>query len=240
MLFLFVDVDDVLIVNPYNEDPYAKEFGVTFENRLTIIKGRVLPPPMARRRYSGQKLASGICSLRDYPTSTTRDAGKLGPPAAITPWQHAYWDGKNYNDVIRRYRQAAAAGGAEGIPRRRRAAIPHPPPAAPVVAPPVPAEYEVPPEQFVLREDGDPDDSPGPLVAMRASQVTAEAATTAREEAEIAAAIQATAAVGVNPPLVGDDDDVKWDALANSSDDDDGGDGDSAVDGPAVVYLDSD
>ncbi|KAM3207425.1 hypothetical protein ACQJBY_062575 [Aegilops geniculata] len=34
------------IVNPYNGDPYAKEFGVTFENKLTIIKGRVLPPPM--------------------------------------------------------------------------------------------------------------------------------------------------------------------------------------------------
>ncbi|KAI4984518.1 hypothetical protein ZWY2020_017148 [Hordeum vulgare] len=67
---------------------------------------------------------------------------------------HDYWDGKNYNDVIRRHRQAAAAGNAGGIPRRRRATIPHPPPAAPVVASAVPAEYEVPPEQFVLREDG--------------------------------------------------------------------------------------
>ncbi|KAE8791990.1 hypothetical protein D1007_33621 [Hordeum vulgare] len=149
---------------------------------------------------------------------------------------HAYWDGKNYNDVIRRYRQTTAAGGADGILRRRRVAIPHPPPAAPVVAPTVPAEYEVPPEQFVLREDGDPDDSPGLLVAMRASQATA-----AREEAEIAAAIQATAAaaaVGANPPPVGDDDDVDWEALTNSSDDDDdGGDGDGAVDGSAVVGL---
>lgn len=33
-------------MNPYNGDPYAKEFGVTFENKLTIIMGRVLPPPM--------------------------------------------------------------------------------------------------------------------------------------------------------------------------------------------------
>ena len=62
-----------------------------------------------------------------------------------------------------------------------------------MVAPAVPAEYEVPPEQFVLREDGDPDDSPGLLVAMRASPATAAAtavAAAARKEAEITAAIQ--------------------------------------------------
>ncbi|KAE8813451.1 hypothetical protein D1007_09457 [Hordeum vulgare] len=112
----------------------------------------------------------------------------------------------------------AGGGSGEGVPRRRRAAIPHPSPAAPAV----PAEYEVPPEQFVLREDGDPDDSPGLLVTMRASQATAAA----REEAEIAAAIQATAAAAANPPP--------------HDDDDDSGDGDGAVDGPAVVYLDSD
>ncbi|KAI4986458.1 hypothetical protein ZWY2020_019088 [Hordeum vulgare] len=51
--------------------------------------------------------------------------------------RHDYWDGKNYNDAIRRSRHAAAAGGAGDIPRRRRAAIPHPPPAALVVAPAV-------------------------------------------------------------------------------------------------------
>ncbi|KAI4996037.1 hypothetical protein ZWY2020_041135 [Hordeum vulgare] len=155
-----------------------------------------------------------------------------------THGRNVFWDGKNYNDVIRRCRQAAAAGGGtgEGVPRRRRAAIPHPPPATPVVASAIPAEYEVPPEQFVLREDGDPDDSPGLLVAMRASHATAAPA--AREEAEIVAAIQETAA---NPPPFGDDDDVDSHALANSSDDDnDRRDGDGAVDGPAVVYLDSD
>ncbi|KAI4970327.1 hypothetical protein ZWY2020_001241 [Hordeum vulgare] len=127
----------------------------------------------------------------------------------------------------------ASGGSGEGAPRRHRAAIPHPPPAASVAAPAVPAEYEVPPEQFVLREDGDPDDSPGLLVAMRASQATtAEAA--AREEAEIAAAIQATAAAAANPSP---DDDVDWDVLADSSDNDDD---DGAMDGPAVVYLDPD
>ncbi|KAE8774193.1 Protein argonaute 1B [Hordeum vulgare] len=43
------------IVNPYNEDPYTKEFGVTFENRLTIIKGRVLPPPMLKFGDQGKE-----------------------------------------------------------------------------------------------------------------------------------------------------------------------------------------
>ncbi|KAE8792004.1 hypothetical protein D1007_33637 [Hordeum vulgare] len=148
--------------------------------------------------------------------------------------RHAFWDGKSYYDIINRHRQAAAAAGnADGIQRRRRATIPHPPPAAPAMAPMVaPPEYEVPSEQFVLREVGDPDDSPGLLVALRASQTTTAAA--AREEAEIAAAIQVATALAGNPTHVGDDDDdVDWDGLANSSDDDDG-----AVDGPDVVYLD--
>ncbi|KAE8788635.1 hypothetical protein D1007_37200 [Hordeum vulgare] len=150
-----------------------------------------------------------------------------------TRGRHAYWDGKNYNGVItRRRRHPTSPSGGD----------PPPTSGGPGGGPSVPAEYEVPPEQFVLREDGDPDDSPGLLVAIRASQATAAAV--AREETEIAAAIQATeaaAAVGANPPPVGDDDDVDWDALANSSDDDDdGGDGIGAVDEPAVVYLDSD
>ncbi|KAI4968157.1 hypothetical protein ZWY2020_005269 [Hordeum vulgare] len=139
-------------------------------------------------------------------------------------------------------RALPAGGSGEGVPCCHRAAIPHPPPTAPAI----PAEYEVPPEQFVLREDGDPDDSPGLLVAMRASQAAAAAAAATREEAEIAAAIQATAAAAANPPP---DDDVEWDVLADSSDDDDdgggddddgGGDDDGAVNGPVVVYLDSD
>ncbi|KAI4991542.1 hypothetical protein ZWY2020_039928 [Hordeum vulgare] len=165
--------------------------------------------------------------------------------------RHTYWDGKSYYDVNNRHRQAAAtAGNAGGIQRRRRAAIPHPPSAFPTMAPAVaPTEYEVPSEQFVLRKDGDPGDSPGLLVVMRASvrayisicgfasQAMAVAAVaTAREELEIAAAIQAASALAANLAPVGDDDDeVDSDGLANSSDDEDG-----AVDGPAVVYVDSD
>ncbi|KAE8775428.1 hypothetical protein D1007_52043 [Hordeum vulgare] len=189
--------------------------------------GLLVPP--------GCRLAKPWRICKDgYPTLTnpaTPEQLRVHPGGRYnTHDRHAFWDGKNYNDVMRRCRQAAAV--AEGVPRRRRAAIPHPPPAAPAV----PAEYEVPPEQFVLHEDGDPHDSPGLLVAMRASQATAAAAATtaaAREEAEIAAAIQATAAAGANPSP---DDDIDWDALADSSDDDD----DDAVDGPAIVYLDSD
>ncbi|KAI4989172.1 hypothetical protein ZWY2020_036489 [Hordeum vulgare] len=162
--------------------------------------------------------------------------------------RHAFWDGKSYYDIINRHRQAAAAGNAGGIQRRRRATIPHPPPAAPAMAPAVaPPEYEVPPEQFVLREDGDPDtqleqnahpdDSSGLLVALRASQ--AEATAAAREEAEIAAAIQAAAALAGNPAPVGkDDDDVDWDGVANSSNDEDGAGDDDPVDGLGVVYQD--
>ncbi|KAI5020038.1 hypothetical protein ZWY2020_044926 [Hordeum vulgare] len=90
--------------------------------------------------------------------------------------------------LLRGHHPAPAGGGGGGQRRRRPASPsgdnPHPPPAAPAVALP---EYELPPEQFVLCEDGDPDDSPGLLVALRASQATAAA--TAREEAEIAAAI---------------------------------------------------
>ncbi|KAI4966605.1 hypothetical protein ZWY2020_037863 [Hordeum vulgare] len=72
-----------------------------------------------------------------------------------------------------------------------------------------PPEYKLPPEQFILREDGDPDDSPGLLVALRASQATTAMA--AREEAKIVAAIQAATALAANPQPVGEDNDVEID-----------------------------
>ncbi|KAI5021060.1 hypothetical protein ZWY2020_054470 [Hordeum vulgare] len=100
---------------------------------------------------------------------------------------HAFWDGKSYYAVVAQLRP------------KRREAVPQPPPAAP----PVPEEFDLPPEQIVLREDGDPDDTPGLLVALRASQAAAAAAAAAeaaREEAEIAAAIQAVQAMGAADP----------------------------------------
>ncbi|KAI4999824.1 hypothetical protein ZWY2020_004413 [Hordeum vulgare] len=130
--------------------------------------------------------------------------------------RHAFWDGKSYNAVIAQLRP------------RRRAAVPQPPSAAP----PVPEEFDLPPEHIVLREDGDPDDTLGLLVALR---------TSGREEAEIAAAIQAAQALGAADPqpIVGDDDDVvDWDGLAVSSDDDDGSNGGGAGVGQDVVYVD--
>ncbi|KAE8816134.1 hypothetical protein D1007_06248 [Hordeum vulgare] len=193
----------------------------------------LLVPPGCRLAKPWRICKDGYPTLDD---SATPEQLRIHPDGGHNiHGRHAYWDGKSYYDVINRHQQAAAAGNAGGIPRRRRAAIPHPPPAVPAMVPAVaPAEYEVPPEQFVLREDGDPDDSPGLLVAMRASQATAAAA--AREETQIATA----AALAANPTPVSDDDDgVDWDGLANSSDEDDGADGDDAVDGPAVVYLDS-
>ncbi|KAE8777695.1 hypothetical protein D1007_49505 [Hordeum vulgare] len=142
--------------------------------------------------------------------------------------RHAFWDGKSYNAVIAQLRP------------RSRAAVPQPPSAAP----PVPEEFDLPPEHIVLREDGDPDDTPGLLVALHTSQATAAAAAAAeaaREEAEIAAVIQAALALGAADPqpIVGDDDDVvDWDGLAVSSDDDDGSDGGGAGVGQDVVYVD--
>ena len=112
----------------------------------------------------------------------------------------------------------------------------------------------MPPEQVILREDGDPDDTPGYHVAVRASEAAAAAAE-AMEAAEIAAAIQAAEAAQqaamaalewqqVPPEWQqeweqapaeeedSNDDPVDWDDLANrSSSNDDGGDG------PAVIDL---
>ena len=111
----------------------------------------------------------------------------------------------------------------------------------------------MPPEQVILREDGDPDDTPGYHVAVRASEAAAAAAE-AMEAAEIAAAIQAAEAVQQAAMAApewqheweqapaewqqapaeeedSDDDPVDWDDLANrSSSDDNGGDGPAMID----------
>nr|XP_040252049.1 SH3 domain-containing protein C23A1.17-like [Aegilops tauschii subsp. strangulata] len=115
------------------------------------------------------------------------------------------------------------------------------------IAPPSPPEIELPPEQVILREDGDPDDTPRYHVAVRASEATAAAAAV-KDAAEIAAAIQAAEAMAppesqqVPPewqqaPAAEEEEDsddvpVDWDDVANrSSSDDDGGNG------PAVIDL---
>ncbi|KAF7052352.1 hypothetical protein CFC21_060463 [Triticum aestivum] len=157
--------------------------------------------------------------------------------------RHAFWDGKEYAAVIGAYRLAESGVTPDLIGDRHRLLVPRPrpeacgrrapPPPAPAPAdPPAPPEVELPPEQVVLREDGDPDDTPGYLVALRAS-VAADAAAAAREAAE-----QAAAAI---PPVVpqaeaeasesSDEDVIDWERLAQVSDDDDddGGGGDGAA-----------
>ena len=123
--------------------------------------------------------------------------------------RHAFWDGKEYAAIIGAYRLAESGVTPDLIGDRRCLLVPRPspvargrrapPPCAPApVDPPAPPEVELPPEQLVLWEDGDPDDTPGYLIALHASAAT-EAAVAAREAAEQAAAIQAAAAI---PPVV--------------------------------------
>ncbi|VAH04263.1 unnamed protein product [Triticum turgidum subsp. durum] len=175
--------------------------------------------------------------------------------------RHAFWDGKEYAAVIGAYRLAESGVTPDLVGDRRRLLVPRPRPAArgrraplaPAPAPanpPAPPEVELPPEQLVLREDGDPDDTPGYLVALRASAAAAaaaEAATAAREAAEQAAAIQAAAAIPpvvpqaeAEPPESSDDDVIDWERLAQDSDDDDEGGGDGGDVGEVIDLLGSD
>ncbi|VAI58870.1 unnamed protein product [Triticum turgidum subsp. durum] len=161
--------------------------------------------------------------------------------------RHAFWDGKDYVAVIGTYRLAESGVTPYLIGDRRCLLVPRPHPVArgrraPPPRAPAPADPPAPPEQLVLREDGDPDDTPGYLVALRASAAAAaaaEAAAAAREAAEQAATIQAAAAI---PPVVpqaeaealesSNDDVIDWERLAQVSDDDDnggGGDGEAEV-----------
>ncbi|VAH12887.1 unnamed protein product [Triticum turgidum subsp. durum] len=172
-----------------------------------------------------------------------------------------FWCGKDYWEVMAAFRLAAAGETPDLTGRSGRLRTPPPPhdrrrrggghgvypaPAPAPAAPPSPPGIELPPEQVILREDGDPDDTPGYHVAIRASEAAAAAAE-AMEAAEIAAAIQAAEAAQQAAMAApewqqqapakeeeedSDDDPVDWDDLANrSSSDDDGGDG------PAVIDL---
>ncbi|KAF7062650.1 hypothetical protein CFC21_069225 [Triticum aestivum] len=169
--------------------------------------------------------------------------------------RHAFWDGKDYAAVIRECRLTESGDTADLVPRPRPEARGRraPPPPAPATAnPPAPPEVELPPEQLVLREDGDPDDTPGYLVPLRASvaaAAAAEAAAAAREDAEQAAAIQAAAAI---PPVFpqaeaeaaesSDEDDIDWERLGQVSDgdDDDNDGGGDGGDGAVIDLLGSD
>ncbi|XBH69124.1 hypothetical protein VPH35_097100 [Triticum aestivum] len=127
-----------------------------------------------------------------------------------------FWDGKDYWAVVAQARResrtggsSSGPGGSSSAPRGSSSATRRPrrpPPAAapspsssrrPISAlaqPASPPVVEIPPEQFALREDGDPDDCPGYLIVLRASQAEAAAAE-AREAAELQAALDAAAAM---------------------------------------------
>nr|XP_020173937.1 testis-specific gene A8 protein-like [Aegilops tauschii subsp. strangulata]XP_040253621.1 testis-specific gene A8 protein-like [Aegilops tauschii subsp. strangulata]XP_040258537.1 testis-specific gene A8 protein-like [Aegilops tauschii subsp. strangulata] len=110
-----------------------------------------------------------------------------------------FWKGKRFNDVIGAFKRAARGlpvgdiTGEAGPSRLRGRG--HAPPPGP--APPAPAEAVIPPEVAALRQDGDPEDTPGLLAALAWSseEAAAAAAREAEEASEIAAAIQASEAM---------------------------------------------
>ncbi|KAI5005666.1 hypothetical protein ZWY2020_032909 [Hordeum vulgare] len=124
----------------------------------------ILVPPRCRLAKSCKVSKDGFPTL-----PPPRDAGGAPDPSRRPSQRPRPARFLGRKKLPRRHHPAPAGVGGGGQPRRHTAppeasgANPPPPP----VAPP---EYELPPERFVLREDGDPDDSPGLLVALRASQ----------------------------------------------------------------------
>ncbi|XBI15396.1 hypothetical protein VPH35_057820 [Triticum aestivum] len=189
------------------------------------------------------------CSLSHVFRITADGYPTRGPGAS--PDEHRRHEGGRWNIARRESRTGGSSSGPRGsssAPRWPRC----PPPAAapspsssrrpvPALARPAsPPVVEIPPEQFALREDGDPDDCPGYLIALRASQAEAAAAE-AREAAELQAALDAAAAAAeaqaaldaaaaieaVQPqvaPEEGDDGGGYWDDDGKSSDDGDSDD----------------
>ncbi|XBI56322.1 hypothetical protein VPH35_037947 [Triticum aestivum] len=158
----------------------------TPETDVLIRLGMMVPP--------GCRLPHVFCITADgYPTR--------GPGAS--PDELRRHEGGRWNIVGR-----ASLGGSSSAPRGSSSAPRRPPPAAapspsssrrpvPALARPAsPPVVEIPPEEFAPREDGDPDDFPGYLIALRASQAEAAAAE-AREAAELQAALDAAAAMAV-------------------------------------------
>ncbi|XBI42190.1 hypothetical protein VPH35_126550 [Triticum aestivum] len=189
-----------------------------------------------------------------------------------------FWEGKNYWVVVAQARRelrtggsSSAARGSSSAPRRPRRAPPAAAPSPSSFRRPVPAiaraasppVVEIPPEQFALREDGDPDDCPGYLIALRASQAEAAPAAAAAEArvaaelqaaldavaamaaaaeaAELQAALDAAAAIEAVQPQVAPEegDDGYWDDGGKSSDGGDDDDGDVGA-GEIVDLADSD
>ncbi|KAM3193978.1 hypothetical protein ACQJBY_070557 [Aegilops geniculata] len=123
-----------------------------------------------------------------------------------------FWRGNRFNDVIGAFKRAARGLPVGDItcdagPSCLRGRAPPPGP-----APPAPAEAVIPPEVAALRQEGDPEDTPGLLAALARSAEEAAAAVT-REAEEQAAALATVEAA------------LKAEQSDDGSDDDDGGDG---------------
>ncbi|KAF6999998.1 hypothetical protein CFC21_015959 [Triticum aestivum] len=231
-----------------DDGPSAWPSSLSTPETEELYRFGILVPPGCRLPHDWKLDKDGYTTRGPGATAEEKRTGGRNNIAG----RHAFWDGKDYAAVIGAYRLAESGVTPDLIGDRRRLLVPRPrpaahgrrapPPPAPAPAdPPAPPEVELPPEQLVLQEDGDPDDTPGYLVALRASAATAAAA---REAAEQAAAIQAAAAI---PPVVpqaeaeasesSDDEVIDWEWLAQVSDDDDNdGRGDSG-DGTEVVDL---
>ncbi|XBJ10936.1 hypothetical protein VPH35_015704 [Triticum aestivum] len=175
-----------------------------------------------------------------------------GPGA--TPEEFRRHEGGRWNiaKVVAQARRDSETGGPSSAPRRScrppPAATPSPSssrrPVPTLAGPAAPPAVEIPPEQFALREDGDPDDYPGYLIALWVSRAeaavveareaaelqaaldAAAAMAAAAEAAELQAALDAAAATGVvQAPAQAapvEDDAVDWDDAGKSSNDDDG------------------
>ncbi|KAI4994495.1 hypothetical protein ZWY2020_034136 [Hordeum vulgare] len=197
-----------------------------------------LDTPVTEELHRYELLVPPGCRLVK-PWKVSKDGfATMGPPATAEELRnhrdglynvrgrHAFWDGKSYNIIAK-----APAPGKAATRRIQR------PPRRHRQSPPLrrPAEFELLLEQFVLREDGDLT-TIGLLVASRASQRLPGG----RGGGGIAGDPAANKAMANPQPVVGDsNDDIDWDNLANSSDDDNGVGRDGAVKGPGVIYLES-
>lgn len=46
----------------FNSDPYAQEFGISINDEMTLVRGRVLPPP--KIQYGGRVSARLVCEMK--------------------------------------------------------------------------------------------------------------------------------------------------------------------------------
>lgn len=137
------------------------------------------------------------------PDATTEDLSTHHGGRWNIDGRHRYWDDKDYWAVVSELRRMTD-GWSSASPRSRRCpptvtpsthSSCRPAPALAIAGSSAPPAIEIMPKQAVLREDGDPDDTPGYLLALRVLQTEAAAVAVTREAAELQATLQAAAAM---------------------------------------------